>query len=281
MRAEEKVCSMCKCEKHHNLFSKNKNNKDGLQSRCKTCAKLHYDSSSVAREEYLQKNKDRIRVRKQKYNLANKDKIAEYNKQYKINNKEKILQYRLEHKESIALYQKHYNKKYREQHITKIREHQRINNTDNVLRTKNWRSRNKERMRNYYKNKYYNDPLYRLRDSISKSIRHGFNAVRNKKQSKTVDILGCSFHDLKFYIESKFECGMTWDNKGTWHLDHIIPQSFARTPEEVILLNHYTNLQPLWGVDNLKKSNKITESATSHPLYKKILELRKNKNEIS
>ena len=50
---------------------------------------------------------------------------------------------------------------------------------------------------------------------------------------------------------------MTWENQGEWHFDHIIPISSAQTEEEVIKLNHYTNFQPLWAEDNLRKSNKI------------------------
>jgi hypothetical protein len=50
---------------------------------------------------------------------------------------------------------------------------------------------------------------------------------------------------------------MTWDNHGEWHIDHIIPISSGKTEDEVLKLCHYTNLQPLWKEDNLKKSDKI------------------------
>jgi len=50
---------------------------------------------------------------------------------------------------------------------------------------------------------------------------------------------------------------MSWENYGDWHIDHIIPISSAKNNDEVYKLNHYTNFQPLWALDNMKKSNKI------------------------
>ena len=52
---------------------------------------------------------------------------------------------------------------------------------------------------------------------------------------------------------------MNWENAGKWHLDHIYPVSLAKDEEELLKLNHYTNFQPLWAVDNIKKGNKIIE----------------------
>ena len=62
---------------------------------------------------------------------------------------------------------------------------------------------------------------------------------------------------LKDFVISQFKNGMSWDNHGDWHIDHIIPLSLATTEEEMIKLCHYTNLQPLWAEDNLTNSNKI------------------------
>lgn len=49
---------------------------------------------------------------------------------------------------------------------------------------------------------------------------------------------------------------MCWENHGEWHLDHIIPISYAKTEKEILDLNHYTNYQPLWKLDNLTKGNR-------------------------
>ena len=78
------------------------------------------------------------------------------------------------------------------------------------------------------------------------------------KNNKTFEIVGCSPKFLKEFIENKFTEGMCWELLGVKiHIDHIIPLSSAKNEEEVYKLCHYTNLQPLWAEDNLKKSNKI------------------------
>jgi len=74
-----------------------------------------------------------------------------------------------------------------------------------------------------------------------------------KKNTKTEKILGCTFEQFKYHIESLFTEGMSWETFSKIHIDHIIPISSAKTEQDVILLSHYTNLQPLWAKDNLKK----------------------------
>ena len=80
-----------------------------------------------------------------------------------------------------------------------------------------------------------------------------------KKSLKTYDILGYNTDKLKERIEFQFKDGMSWENHGEWHIDHIIPcDAFDLTnPEEQKKCFNYINLQPLWAKDNLKKSNKI------------------------
>ena len=91
-----------------------------------------------------------------------------------------------------------------------------------------------------------------LRTRLNKVIK------RNQKNGSSIKDLGCSIEDLKKHLESQFQPGMTWKNHGKWHIDHIIPLSkFDLTVKEQFLKAvHYTNLQPLWAKDNLKKGNR-------------------------
>lgn len=72
-------------------------------------------------------------------------------------------------------------------------------------------------------------------------------------------IVGIELNDLKNHIEKQFTEGMNWDNYGVygWHIDHIIPLCTAKDENELLKLFHYTNLQPLWAEDNLKKNGRI------------------------
>jgi hypothetical protein len=80
-----------------------------------------------------------------------------------------------------------------------------------------------------------------------------------KKNTHFYEYIGCTLDELKLHLESQFIQNMTWENYGEWHIDHIIPLSSAETEEQLYKLCHYTNLQPLWAVDNLKKANKIAK----------------------
>jgi hypothetical protein len=113
----------------------------------------------------------------------------------------------------------------------------------------------KKYARNYARNKRKTDLHYRIKDNISRRIR---DALRKSRKSKrTLELLGCSPRELRDYLTSKFQNGMSWDNYGEWHIDHIRPcASFNLTkPKEQEKCFHYSNLQPLWARDNLSKKD--------------------------
>lgn len=134
---------------------------------------------------------------------------------------------------------------------------------------KRYREKHKEKVKNkkanYYQRnkKLINDKCNRrLKSNIQTRISHNIRsrikqAIRREFRSgSAVKELGCSISDFKSYIEGKFSSGMSWKNYGEWHLDHIKPlcKFDLRSPVEFKLAVHYTNYQPLWAVDNLRKN---------------------------
>jgi len=126
--------------------------------------------------------------------------------------------------------------------------------------SKKWRDNNTHYFRKRDKKLRRIDPLYRVKKNIKGRIYKSLVGLHITKDKRTWEIVGCSPEFFVSYLELKFLEGMTWENYGPdWHIDHIIPIASAKTEEDVERLNHYTNLQPLWAEDNLKKSDKISE----------------------
>lgn len=176
------------------------------------------------RKNYNEKNKEKLNEKARIYAREHAKERREYSKNWFANNPDK-------HKE--------YNEKWKE------------NNRELYLQ---------KRRENHEKQKIDN-PLYNLKTLIRGSISSSFkrNSKDYTKTRKTEEILGCSLEFFIQYILEKCPNGTTVQDfhRHGYHLDHIIPISSAKTDEELIKLNHYTNFQPLWCTENLKKSNKI------------------------
>lgn len=242
-----KICTECNLTKKLEDFEKTRN-------QCKDCRKYlkkKYYENNKAREilkceKYRKENKEKIREADKKYYENNKYKVKERVKNYNLNNLDKVKErkkkYYKDNKDII-----HYKNKQNENRKAKRKEY------DN----KNRKLKN-EYQRKYFKNRRENDPLFKLSCNIRSLISIGLKNKGYNKESKTKNILGCSFIEFKIYLESKFETWMSWDNYGKyngelnygWDLDHIIPSCSALNEEELIKLNHYTNLQPLCGYTN-------------------------------
>lgn len=121
-----------------------------------------------------------------------------------------------------------------------------------------WKKDNPKKIKKYSRNSYMKerrktDVIFKLRCVIRERLT---KIVRNKSKS-SLSYLGCSVGELREYLESKFQPGMTWENYGRtgWHIDHIKPLAAfdLLRSEELRAACHYTNLQPLWASDNLRK----------------------------
>jgi hypothetical protein len=123
------------------------------------------------------------------------------------------------------------------------------------------------------KRKRTNDPLYKLKHNLRVRTCKYFKITKITKRNKTLSMIGITPIELKNYIEKKFTEGMTWDNYGKWHIDHIIPLNSVNSEEGIIKLCHYTNLQPLWATDNIRKKDRQFEcqkAITAEMVIKKI-----------
>lgn len=171
--------------------------------------------------------------------------------------------YRKENKEKISIAAK----KSREQNKEKIKKQRRLYRENNkeviALRKKEYRKNNieeiRKRKRVYESAKIQNDSTYKLKKNLKRRVLIAIQKQYGEKAYKTMDLLGCSIEKARKHLETQFTDGMSWENQGTWHIDHIIPcASFDLTdPEEQKKCFHYTNLQPLWAEDNLKKGAKL------------------------
>lgn len=175
-----------------------------------------------------------------------------YNRQMYAKHREKRLDQKKEYGSRVDIKEKRteYNKKYYNE-----------NREDLLKRQSEYEVKNKDRFRDrrskHRLNRYHNDPHLKIKMNLSNRLRK----LLDKDLRKTIDFIGCSVHELKIYLENKFQDGMSWENYGKygWHIDHITPcASFDLTNnEEQLKCFHYTNLQPLWAIDNLKKGSKL------------------------
>ena len=230
-----KVCSKCNETKSICEFELRKDT-GKYRGSCKKC-KLEYDKvyQTDNREIILQKARERNRknpeanrTRVKKWKKDNPDRVKINRVKEYENRKEKYHsdeEYRNKHKKSVI--------EWRSRNPDKVKEYRKINNSRLDVRiTGNLRSRLRAAIKNNYKNG---------------------SAVRD---------LGCSISEFKKYLESLWQSGMTWGNYGLygWHIDHINPlSSFDLTDmDQFFTACHYTNLQPLWAIDNLKKGSKTS-----------------------
>jgi len=185
--------------------------------------KLRISKQQKARYNALS-DEERLIINKNKYEKLDKEKKKKKDKEYAIKNKEKL-----------------------------------------NLKKKLWGLENPEKHKkakyDYVKKMMSTDILYKLKRYVSASINQSLKKKGFYKKYRSYEILGCSYEEFKTHIESKFEQWMNWENRGNWNgvpkeintawdIDHILPLSSAMCEEDVIKLNHYTNLQPLCSYTN-------------------------------
>ena len=160
-------------------------------------------------------------------------------------------------------YDRAYHQANRELRTARERERYKSDKEVILARNKAWREANRDSrrpaIREYAAKRRAENECLVLIDRARSRVRSALLRCRTPKRQQTLKLIGCTAVFLRAWIESKFLPGMTWGNIREWHVDHIIPLSaFDLTDEcQQAAAFHYTNLQPLWAKDNLRKSNKV------------------------
>lgn len=196
-------------------------------------------------EQYA-KRLEKAKIKQANWVKNNKEKKLQQDALYRQNNREKLKEYHLE-----------YYSKHAEKLKQKTRDWTAANQDRNRETRKIYRENNREKFNQYCLERRNSDPLFKMRGDIRNLIALSLRKKNFLKKNRTEEILGCTFDEFLNHIESQFLPGMNWGNRSEWHIDHIIPLASAKTEEEILRLNHYTNLRPLWAIDNLKKGSKI------------------------
>jgi hypothetical protein len=232
---ERKICSKCLIERDVCEFHKHKKTIDGYFSQCKVCRKIKSKNNYFKNKE----NGKLVITIKTCCSCCVEKNISYFHKQ--CGSKDG---YRSMCKECRAI-------KFKDNYQNSSefsREHKK--------RTKNYRLNNREKVNQYFKDRYIDKPHeYAWRGMLSSVIRR----FGGKKELSTYETLGYSAEQLKKHLENLFTEGMSWENWGEWHIDHKIPISCFNKNEDPKVVNSLDNLQPLWAVENIKKSNKIND----------------------
>ena len=256
----EKKCTKCKEVKDFDEFSKDKRNKDGKQSRCKSCQKEYNIKNKDKNKDKRKAPTEEQKERRKKHRQENKEFFKKKDREYYQKNKHIRQKYRKDNKERLLKYTHEYyqnNKK-------KIR----------ILRDK-WSKENKEKINKYRKLKYDTNTLYKLRVSIRSNIAMSIKKQGYTKKTKTYNMLKCDYNFFMQWLNGIASNGYQY-GFGNLELDHVVPISLAETEDEAILLSHYSNYQLLSADENLEKSNRYVNPTN----LKRVLEHHPNPDKI-
>jgi len=245
----------------------------------KTEQKPESATSEYNRAYYLA-NRERIKARRSVYRHENRDEISRQSKAYREANKDSLKAKREANREAQNENCRRYYAANSERIKARVRKWREENSERAAATAADYRKRNPNKRRDYYlsnkdathkrlarwqKAKAAANPSFRIQMKVlrwtSVAMQKHLAGRRVTRASRIVQLLGCEWLDFISHIEGKFLPGMTWENHGRsgWHFDHIRPlSSFDLTDEgELRMACHFTNVQPLWAADNVRKGAKI------------------------
>lgn len=276
-----KTCGTCRELKPLTDFGTGGKLKSGAikySAKCKACESEASRSPEERKKanDYYSRNRERIKAQARASYQRNKEKRVAQKAVYREQNRKEIrarqrrdyeanlLERQQANRDSYAKHaekRRQYRREYRAKFPDKVRESERNTREKRYLSGRNaadrkvWAKKNKAKLREYERNYRKTD----INRNIGMKLRNRINAVLryNKKSKPTEDLLGCSVSEFAVHLQSQFAEGMTWEKflAGEIHIDHIVPCALfdLSLPEEQAECFHFSNLQPLWATENLRK----------------------------
>lgn len=214
-----------------------------MDKLCKKCG-------TVQDESHFHKGRSRwckscVKAASREYYLRNKERINEYNRTYAIENREKKNER-----------QRRYNKTHGESEARKL---WKIKNADKIKQYQKTSKERRKKKNALYMREKRKEPSAALYNRMSVGINRSLKDGKAGRHWET--IVGYTVHELKAHLEKHFHDGMSWENMGQWHIDHVIPKSAFNfmSHKDIDFERCWSldNLQPMWARDNQVKSNKL------------------------
>lgn len=152
------------------------------------------------------------------------------------------------------------------------REYQRKYRSDNRQKCadlqRRWREKNPQHASKYIKRRYAEDPEFALAYKVRARVYQAVKRGGASKSGRTEELVGCSFDFLRQHIERQFRGGMSWDNPGSFHIDHVVPLAAfdLSDPMQLKVACNWQNLRPIPPKKNMSKGSKLTEPQLPLPL---------------
>lgn len=232
-----KSCTQCRTEKPLEEFFRCAARAGGRKAECKECTKK----------------------RKRGYNRKNSVKVAASLLAWKAANPEKVSAHRA--KDAALQKAKRANTPKRPRPPRMSAE---IKAAKQKARHAAWRAKNAQHISNYTKRKKAQNPAFRIACNLRKRLSFLVRKASATKTKQTLALLGCPLKSFLLYLESLWQPGMSWENYGDWHVDHIMPCAIfdLTNPEHQVRCFHFSNLQPMWALDNIRKGDRVRPADT-------------------
>jgi len=276
------------CKKNYTLAKRRKDRIKNIKKKCAYCGKTFIQKfiqevkycSRKCCEIVSWKNFEVIRKKRRKTDPIYHAHEKQLHTEWRENNKEKVKQYmkKAQSKESYKIKRrawwkiymsnptihnkrKEWEKKWSSQdHVKAKKKLYKLNNREYISikgREYSQRPEIQDRRRERTRYRLKNDPIFKLKCNVRTRIRLYVKRGLAKKTLPTSILIGCSWEFLKTHLEKQFKPNMNWANYGKWHIDHYRPMASFNlfSQNELLECCNFSNLQPLWAIENLRKSD--------------------------